>query len=282
MRKAMRLRAMMSACALAICLGALPFAGARAADDERRSDLWLKAALVTTYTLNQHLNPFDIDVEVTDGAAVLRGTADSSVEKDLAGELARGVDGITAVDNRLEIKSGNSNERPRNELLERVSDANLTAKVKSQLLWNSNTQGLRIDVDTRGGVVTLRGEVASAAESELATQIARNTSGVRRVDNELRVNANQEPVGRQAEDTALALKGEVGDAWITTKVKTSLLYNRGVDAAAIDVRTQGGIVTLSGEVRGNYEIERAEQIAAGIVGVREVRNQLQTRAVDQP
>lgn len=282
MRKAIRLHARIAACALAICLGALPLAGAHAADGERRSDLWLKAALVTTYTLNQHLNPFDIEVEVTDGAAVLRGSVDSSVEKDLAGELARGVDGITAVDNRLEIKRENSKERPRNELLERVSDANLTAKVKSQLLWNSNTQGLRIDVDAQGGIVTLRGEVASAAESELAAQIARNTSGVHRVDNELRVNADQEPVGKQAEDTALALKGEVGDAWITTKVKTSLLYNRGVDAAAIDVRTQGGIVTLSGEVRSDYEIERAEQIAAGIVGVREVRNQLQTRAVDQP
>ena len=282
MRKAIRLHARIAACALTICLGALPLAGAHAADGERRSDLWLKAALVTTYTLNQHLNPFDIEVEVTDGAAVLRGSVDSSVEKDLAGELARGVDGITAVDNRLEIKRENSKERPRNELLERVSDANLTAKVKSQLLWNSNTQGLRIDVDAQGGIVTLRGEVASAAESELAAQIARNTSGVHRVDNELRVNADQEPVGKQAEDTALALKGEVGDAWITTKVKTSLLYNRGVDAAAIDVRTQGGIVTLSGEVRSDYEIERAEQIAAGIVGVREVRNQLQTRAVDQP
>lgn len=271
---AKHLRALVSACALAICLGALSLPIARAADDsERHSDIWLKASLVTTYTLNQHLNPFDIDVDVKDGVATLRGSVDSSVDKDLAGELAKGVDGIREVDNRLQIQDG-SGAGSSNAFMQRVNDANITAKVKSQLLWNSNTQGMRIDVDTDGGVVSLRGEVASAAEADLAAQIARNTSGVKRVDNQLSVNPNQQRVEQEAEQAALDLKGDLSDAWITTKVKTSLLYNRGVDAASIDVRTQNRVVTLSGEVRNPYEVERAGQIAGGIVGVREVHNKL--------
>ena len=269
-----RWRAVVSTCALALCLGASSLPAAVAADGgERHSDIWLKASLVTTYALNQHLSPFDIDVDVKDGIATLRGDVDTSVDKDLAGELAKGIDGIRRVDNQLQI-SGKSGDRSRHGFMEQVDDANITAKVKSQLLWNSNTQGMRIDVDTEGGVVSLRGEVASAAEADLAAQIARNTSGVRRVDNHLSVNPNQQHVEQLAKQAASDLKGDLSDAWITTKVKTSLLYNRGVDAASIDVRTKNHVVTLSGEVRGSYEVKRAEQIAGSVVGVRSVQNDL--------
>ncbi len=268
-----RVRAAVSACALALCLGALSYPVLGADESERHSDLWLKASLVTTYALNQHLNPFDIHVDVKEGVATLSGVVDSSVDKDLAGELAKGLDGVRDVDNRLQVKSDSGN-RERSGFIEQVNDANITAKVKSQLLWNSNTQGLRMDVDTQDGVVTLRGEVASAEEAELAAQIARNTSGVREVDNRLEVNPEQQPIERQAEQTATNLKGDLSDAWITTKVKTSLLYNRGIDAASIDVRTENHVVTLSGEVRGSYEVKRAGEIAGGIVGVRRVQNDL--------
>lgn len=278
MRTEGQVRAKLAACALAICLGALPLWQAHGADDERRSDLWLKAALITTYTLNQQLNPFDIDVQVTNGVAELQGVVDSSVEKDLATELARGVDGIESVDNRLQVKKGAVTDGSRNGLMERVNDANLTAKVKSQLLWNSNTQGLRIDVDTDDSTVTLSGEVASAAESELAEQIARNTSGVLAVRNELQVNTQQAPVAKDAEHAAKKLKGELSDAWISAKVKSSLLYNRGVDAASIEVQTHGGVVTLSGEVHSQHEFDRAAQVAGAIVGVSEVRNRLRISA----
>lgn len=281
-RGAKHWRATFTACALAVSLGALPWSPAvHAANDERRSDLWLKASLVTTYTLNQHLNPFDLDVSVNDGVVTLRGTVDSNVEKDLATELARGVEGVTAVDNQLAVESGSAGVSRDDDLMQRVNDANLTAKVKSQLLWNANTQGMRIDVDTDDGVVTLRGTVASAAEAELAAQIARNTSGVRSVQNALEVEAGQKPMSAEAEDAALELKGELSDTWVTTKVKTSLLYNRGVDAAAIDVTTRDGVVTLSGEVRSDYEVKRAGEVAAEIVGVREVRNRLQVAERNQ-
>lgn len=271
---------MSTACALALCLGALSWTSVVHAEDERRSDLWLKASLVTTYTLNQHLNPFDIDVRVNDGVVTLDGTVESSVEKDLATELARGVQGVKSVDNRLQIEEQAAGKTRRSDFMAQVDDANLTAKVKSQLLWNANTQGMRIDVDTENGVVTLRGTVASSAEADLATRIARNTSGVRRVDSQLQVDSGQRPLASEAQDTALAVKGDLSDAWITTKVKTSLLYNRGVDAASIDVSTRDRVVRLSGGVRSRDEAQRAAEIAAGIVGVRKVDNRLAVSSTD--
>jgi osmotically-inducible protein OsmY len=57
--------------------------------------------------------------------------------------------------------------------------------VKSKLLGNPNTEGLQIDVDTRGDVVTLSGEVASPEEKALAEELTRNTGDVKTVRNQL-------------------------------------------------------------------------------------------------
>ena len=55
----------------------------------------------------------------------------------------------------------------------RLGDASLTATVKSKLLADPDTSGLRIDVDTKDKVVTLTGKVKSQAEKGEAVQIAR-------------------------------------------------------------------------------------------------------------
>ena len=47
--------------------------------------------------------------------------------------------------------------------------------------------GLKIDVDTSNGVVTLTGNVSSRAEADRAVMMARSTEGVARVINNLRV-----------------------------------------------------------------------------------------------
>jgi len=66
-----------------------------------------------------------------------------------------------------------------------IDDATTTASVKSRLLGNPNTAGMQIDVDTRGDVVTLSGEVVSAEEKALAEEMARSTGDVKDVRNQL-------------------------------------------------------------------------------------------------
>ena len=65
------------------------------------------------------------------------------------------------------------------------------------------------------------------------------------------------------------------DAWITTKIKLSLLTTEGVSGTAIHVDTILGKVTLAGKVPSADEKEKAESIARKIDGVLEVRNLLQ-------
>ena len=72
------------------------------------------------------------------------------------------------------------------------TDAGITTAVKSQLLADPDVGGLKIDVDTKGGIVTLTGNVATKAEATQAVKIARGTKGVERVVDNLKVSARDE------------------------------------------------------------------------------------------
>jgi hyperosmotically inducible protein len=65
------------------------------------------------------------------------------------------------------------------------------------------------------------------------------------------------------------------DAWVTTKVKMSLLTSEGVSSRNVQVDTVEGRVTLHGSVPTKAEKARAQEVASKIDGAREVRNLLQ-------
>ena len=70
---------------------------------------------------------------------------------------------------------------------EAVTDAGITTKVKSKLLADPDVSGLRIDVDTRDGVVTLTGTVSSSTEKTRALDLAGRVDNVKRVEDKLTV-----------------------------------------------------------------------------------------------
>ncbi len=278
--KRIPVKSIVIACAVALAGASTPLLAG--SGDEQSSDLWQKASLTTTYTLNRQLNPFKIDTEVENGVATLRGTVDSEVERDLAEELALGVDGIRKVNNELVVNpdaaaasGGVEAAAGERSFMSKVEDATLTARIKSQLLWNSNTSGMKIDVDTNSGIVTLTGNVNSEAEAELAGQIASNTRYVKGVENHLKVSGDQVTLDDKVAEKTREAAQEISDGWITAKVKSSLIYSRNVDGTDIDVDTNDGVVTLHGHVDSEFERERAITIARGIKGVKDVRVELE-------
>jgi len=70
-----------------------------------------------------------------------------------------------------------------------VTDAAITSAVKTKFLAEPGVPGTAINVDTNNHVVTLTGTVKSKAESNKAVAIARDTKGVKRVVNHLKVAA---------------------------------------------------------------------------------------------
>ena len=74
---------------------------------------------------------------------------------------------------------------------EAVDDATITARVKTALLNDPQVGGLKIDVDTTLGVVTMSGVVKSRGEEQRAIELARQIPGVRDVKSTLQVDASQ-------------------------------------------------------------------------------------------
>jgi hyperosmotically inducible periplasmic protein len=72
---------------------------------------------------------------------------------------------------------------------DRLDDATITARVNAQLAADQDLSAIRIDVDTKDGVVTLTGPAPSAAARERASEIAKSVQGVTSVNNQLSVQA---------------------------------------------------------------------------------------------
>lgn len=162
-------------------------------------DAWLDGKLESAYLFNEHLSPFDIDTDVSNGVVRLTGSVESEIDRDLAEEIAKSIDGVSDVKNDLVIDKAKARtarnddaSHERSSFRKSVSNATLTAKIKTKLLTNSNTSGMAVDVDSEGGKVTLSGTVDSDEEKELIARIAENTSGADSVDNQLMVENEPE------------------------------------------------------------------------------------------
>ena len=126
-----------------------------------------------------------IDVQVDNGVATLKGTVDTTSERAKAERLAR-VGGVVRVDNQLEVGSEG--------VTEAVTDSAVTTKLKAELLADETLRHADVSVTTNNGVVTLSGTVPSEAARHRAVQMARDASGVRRVEDQLRLSGAAEPM----------------------------------------------------------------------------------------
>lgn len=132
------------------------------------------------------LKKSDISVTTTNGVVTLEGTASSSDASDEAAEEARKVDGVKSVYNNLKTPSAGKTEAKTKKAVREtkrvVSDSWITTKVKSELLADSVSKGFDVNVDTKGGVVVLKGELANQDAIDHVKDIAAKIEGVKSVD----------------------------------------------------------------------------------------------------
>ena len=120
-----------------------------------------------------------IDVETFRGVVQLNGFVDSAAAKGEAAAVTGKVHGVKEVRNNLRLAPEKAT------LGEVIDDSAVTAKVKTALIADPVTKARQINVETKEGVVQLSGFVDSAAEQSKATEVARNVSGVKSVDNQI-------------------------------------------------------------------------------------------------
>jgi hyperosmotically inducible protein len=178
-----------------------------------QSDPGVTTAVKSKLAADDTVRAYQIDVDTDDRVVTLSGTVETSAEKEHAVMLARQTDGVRDVVDQITVNPAaaattgdirdEANEAAREAREEAreagqesreaagragaaVTDAAITSAVKSKLLADTAVSGLKIDVDTNSGVVTLNGNVGTKAEAERAVSLARGTDGVTRVVNNLR------------------------------------------------------------------------------------------------
>jgi hyperosmotically inducible protein len=70
-----------------------------------------------------------------------------------------------------------------------MSDASITAAVKTKMIGDNEVKARNIEVNTEHGVVYLMGRVATQHEKDEAERLARKCDGVRDVVNQLEVSS---------------------------------------------------------------------------------------------
>jgi len=227
----------------------------------------------TTYALSPYLRANNIGVAVLKGKATLSGTVEEAVNKELATEIALGVEGITDVDNRIVVQADYVPPKSTTDrsYAEMIDDSAITAAIKSKLVWSKNTDGLETRIVTKGGKVTLTGNAESGAAKDLAGRLAQNTRGVSSVDNQLVVTGVKPLLASPLEGTQQQARTDISDSWITAKVKSTFLYSSNVSGSDIAVSTNSGIVTLTGKVKSGAERALAIELAQNVRGVKDVR-----------
>jgi hyperosmotically inducible periplasmic protein len=179
------------------------------------------------------------------------------------------------------------------------NDSAIKSRVEARLNTVDSLKDEHINVSVDNGIVTLKGDVKTAADRERAAELAK-VPGVTTVENKLEVEGAEKGVAAKTKDTTAkgaektkdatekaakktadktkevaGTTGEViTDSWITTKINADFVNEDTLKGSDINVDTKDHVVTLKGTVASAAGKARAEEIAKTTKGVKHVNNTL--------
>ncbi len=210
------------------------------------SDASLQQAVIDELEWEPSVNAAHIGVAANNGVITLTGHVGTYAEK-LAAEKAAGrVIGVKAVAEELEVRYS----------FDPPDDADMAKSALQALSWDIEVPRDSVTVKVEKGWVTLSGTVDWYFQSSAAEADVRKLRGVLGVINEIKIKPRV-----QASD-------------VKTKIRAAFSRNAQIDADGINVTTDGGKVTLTGNVDSWYERNLAEDTAWSAPGVNQVEDRL--------
>jgi hyperosmotically inducible protein len=154
-----------------------------------KSDAGITTNVKSKLAADDQVKAYQVNVDTRDGVVTLTGRVPTAAAKEVAVQIARTSDGVVSVVDNLTVETAAERDRDIGDAAaatagrvgDAAADATVTSAVKTKLLADPDVAGLKIDVDTANGVVTLTGTVKTAAEKAEALRIARETDGVKSV-----------------------------------------------------------------------------------------------------
>ena len=207
-----------------------------------------------------------IEVAVNEGTVSLSGTVGSAIEKNRAASHAW-VSGVSSVDDSgLQVSRWARDKDLRQDKYVSKSDDEIKQAIEDDYVYDSRMLSFNIKTEVDKGHVTLRGTVDNLRAKQAAEQVARDTVGVSKVTNRLKVRSSQ----------------PIEDNDIVQKIRDELLVNPYTESYEIFVKVKDGVVTLTGTVDSYLEKAEAEYVASGVKGVNDVKNKLDVFYISDP
>ncbi len=226
------------------------------------TDDQIEAAYKKTHAYRTYLKDDGISIQSENGIVTLSGSVQNETHKQLAEHTAEALTGVRDVDNKLVTKDESPTDK---------SDAWTAAKIKGTLMFHRSVKGVGTEVDVKDGVATLRGEAQTQSQKDLATEYAKDIEGVTKVNNMMTVKGGEEKKNGEEKKTV----GEkIDDASITAQAKMVLLGHRSTSALHTKVRTENGVVYLSGTAKNQAEKDLVTKLVSDIDGVDRVVNEM--------
>ena len=264
-----RIQLRVAAAALALAL----FSAGPSRAATEAPDAWITTKVKMALLTAENVPVTAINVDTVDGRVTLHGVVATDAEKANAETAARSIDGVSTVQNLLQVVPASRKEAVK------VADAQLQKNVEAVLTRDAALEDSSVKVaSVHDGVVLLSGKTTTLSGHRRALEDARAVPGVKRVSSEIQSpdrlgDAEISASGPIAKDASM--KSAAYDAWITTDAKARLLATADVPALEVNVDTNRGVVTLFGTVPTETAKRAAEAEVKKIDGVKAVQNELQ-------
>jgi len=146
-----------------------------------------------------------------------------------------------------------------------ATDCNISRKVKAGLYSFNADLHAKVSVSVQNQEVLLTGVVQDSNWASEAERIAKGVEDVKNVINHIETEG-QESFGSLSQDS-----------WITTRIKSSLLFESEVYSLNYTIETCNGIVYLTGIAQNETEVNRVSEIARNVSGVKKVVNHIKIK-----
>ena len=212
------------------------------------SDKNLRDAVLNELASDPEVIATHISVTAIDGAITLRGHVMSIHEKHVAVRAAERVDAVKAVADDIEVREPSLHERADDEIAEQIA----------HLRSAGGPIPDPVAVQVRDGRVILHGEVESASQRDAAESAVLHLTGVRVVDNLLKVKSESKPTA----------------ADIELRVHEAIAHTADLHARSIRVTMNDNTVHLHGHLPSLAALQTALRAAETAPGIKAVESEI--------
>lgn len=211
-------------------------------DDKR-----LRQDITDELNFDPSINAAGVGVAVSGGVVTLSGHVPTYSERVRIEEAVWRVRGVRAIADEIEVRPTGTHK---------ASDDEIAKRAVNQINWSTVVPDGTVQVTVRNGIVTLSGCVEWQYQKNAAYEAVNRLAGVRGVYNLIEI----------------APAASVSD--IKKRIEDALKRNAVIEAEAIRIAVQNGVVTLEGRINAWPERAVIERAAWSVPGVTSVTDKL--------